>query len=293
LIAWLGVIGTVLGIVGFLISDLPRLLGGEATPAPDHNVSGTLAVLEREKFLAELQLTQIALDDQRAANQSTQAALDQQQVSFQATLDAAAAEQANLVATSNAVAALTATADAANAQATQAAQDATATANFLAQLTPTNTPVPTATPLPPPATGHRSIEVADVGVSDGSLLFAMRTAQPIPDEPQAGLAYIWALDTDRDPETGLALEDIGVDKRVTVTFESGAWLGTVGIVQADGTLGETFRFLDIEINGTNLIVRLDPDELGLPLSFDWAARVEAGGQVFSPFPESGHLTLES
>jgi hypothetical protein len=250
-------------------------------------------MLEREKLLAELQLTQIALEDQQAANQSTQAALDQQQGNFQATLDTAAAEQANLVATSNAVAALTATADAANAQATLAAQDATATANFLAQLTPTNTPVPTATPLPPPATGHRSLQVADVGISDGSLLFALRAAQPIPGEPQAELAYIWALDTDRDPETGLPLEDIGVDKQVAVTFESGAWLGTVAIVQADGTLGETFRFLDIDINGPNLIVSLNPDELGLPLSFDWAARVESAGQVYSPFPESGHLTLES
>ena len=32
-------------------------------------------------------------------------------------------------------------------------------------------------------------------------------------------------------------------------------------------------------------------ELGLPTAFDWTARVEVGGEVYSPFPESGHLSL--
>jgi hypothetical protein len=255
-------------------------------------VAATLIALDRERLQAEFQLTQIALENQQAANQNTQAAIDRQQADFQATLDAAEAEQADLVATSNAIAALTATADAADAQATGVAQNATATANFLAQLTPTNTPVPTATPQPAVVTDHRSIEVADVGLRGGNLLFAMRVGQSIPDEPQEGLAYIWALDTDRDAETGLTVEDIGVDKRVIVTYTEGAWLGTVGIVQPDGTLGETFRFLDIEINGPNLVATLNPDELGLPTSFDWSARVELGEQTFSPFyPEGGHESL--
>lgn len=292
-LAWLGVVATILSIVGFFVSDLPALLGGNAKPGSEQDVSGTLVALEREKLQAEFQLTQIALENQQAANQSTQAAIDQQRANLQATLDEVEAGQADLVATSNAIAALTATADAADAQATEAAQNATATANFLAQLTPTGTPIPTATPPPAVVIDHRSIEVADVGLRGGNLLFAMRVGQPIPDEPQEGLSYIWALDTDRDPETGLALEDIGVDKRVVVTYAEGAWLGTVGIVQPDGTLGETFRFLDIEINGPNLVATLNPDELGLPTSFDWSARVELGDQTFSPFfPESGHASLE-
>lgn len=291
ILAWLGVIGTILGIIGFVVSDLPALTGGDSDLS-NADIANTLVALEGEKLRAELQLTQFALEEQQSANQATQQAIAQEQANLQATLDVAGTQQAGVVATSNARAALTATADAANAQATEVSQNATATANFLAQLTPTPTLIPTDTPPPAPVGDYRSIQVADVSVSGGSLIFAMRVAQPIPDQPPDGLAYIWSLDTDRNPETGLPLADIGVDKRVVVGFDDGAWLGTVGIVQPDGTLGETFRFLDIEVNGPNLFAALDPVELGLPGAFDWSARVELGDDVFSPFPETGHASLE-
>lgn len=292
-LAWLGVVGTVLGILGFFVSDLPALLGRDAAAGGGEDVSSTLVALQREKLEAEIQLTQFALQEQQAANQSTQEAVAQQQAALQATFGAAETQQANAIATSNAVAALTSTADAANAQATQVAEDATATANALAQLEPTSTPLPTATPAPEVVADHRSIEVADVVLRGGDLVFAMRVGQPIPDAPPEGLSYIWAVDTDRDPETGLKVEDIGVDKRVIVAFTDGLPLGLVGIVQEDGTLGETFRFSDIEVNGPNLVATVNSGELALPTTFDWSARVELGDTTYSPFfPATGHQTLQ-
>jgi hypothetical protein len=292
ILAWLGVIGTILGIIGFFISDLPGLFGNQPEGLSEEQIIATLVALQDDKERAELQLTQIALENLRAANQATQQAINQQQADFQATLDAIQAEQEAVVATGNAVAAMTATADAANAAATQVAQDITATADFLAQITPTVTPTPTPTPTPEPVVDHRSLVAAAVQpTGEGTLQFAVQAAQPIPEEPQEGLAYVWSLDTDRDPETGLELQDIGVDVRLAVRFKDGAWIGRATVIQPDGTPGETFLFLDVTLDGALLVATLDPVELGLPLSFDWIARAELGGEAYSFWPADGHNTL--
>jgi hypothetical protein len=251
--------------------------------------------LEHEKFEAETQLTRIAVENLQAANQSTQQALDQQQANLQATLDAAEAQQADAIATSNAIAAMTSTADAANAQATQQAEALTATANFLAQLTPTSTPLPTATPIPEVVADHRSIQDASVTQSGGALVFHMRVGHPIPETPEEGLAYIWALDTDLNPETGISLEDIGVDQWVKVTYTEGQPLGSVVNIGEDGTPGEQpQRFLDIDTSDNNLSVTIvNPGKMGLPTVFYWSARVELGDQTFTPFyPPSSHETFQ-
>lgn len=288
IIAILGLISTVFGIIGVGLVDL---LGGDDV-ATESEIVTTLIALERDKLSAEFQLTGFALEAQQAANVSTQQAVAEQGAIIQATVNAAQAEQDALLATQNAVSAQTATVDAANAIATQVALDAEATANFLAQLTPTPTITPTATPPPAIVGDHRLIDRALVGFSDKELLFVVRTAQPIPKEPQEGLSYVWALDTDHDSETGVKLEDIGVDSRVTVTFAEGAWLGEVVSVKQDGTLGETFFFFEIDVDGPNLVATLDPKKLGLESTFDWIARVQIGEQTFQPFfPDSGHATL--
>lgn len=293
-LAWLGVIGTILGILGFFISDLPTLFGGEAATPSSSDVVNTLVALERAKVDAEFQLTQIALDHLQAANQSTQQAIAQQQANVQATIDAAETQQADAIATSNAISAMTSTVDAANALGTQQAESMTATANALAQLAPTSTPTPTVTPAPEFVADHRSIQSASVSPGNGGLVFEMRVGHPIPDAPEEGLTYIWALDTDLNAETGAPLEDIGVDARVLVTFTGGVPLGSVVTVAEDGTTGEPLRFSDINSSGNNLGATLaNAAELGLPTTFFWSARVEVGDQTFQPFfPATGHETFQ-
>ncbi|GAB4481384.1 MAG: hypothetical protein Kow00124_29100 [Anaerolineae bacterium] len=309
ILAWLGVIGTVLGIVGFFVSDLPGLFGGRGQGLSEEQVIATLAALQEGKQAAELQLTRIALDQLSAANQATQQAVAQQEAAIQGTLAAVRAEQDSFVATRNAIAALTATRAAQDATATaaadviatataQAAQDATATANWVAQITPTPTPTPTSAPTPTPTptpelvSDHRLLAAADVSIGrDGLLVFSVRTAQPIPNLPADGLSYVWSLDTDRSPATGLALQDIGVDVRVAARFENGAWVGTVTTVGPEGPTGDPFLFLDISVSGTNLSATLDPAEVGLPTTFDWVARAELAGAAYSFMPVEGHATL--
>ena len=65
-LAWLGVIGTILGILGFFISDLPSVFGIDTTPPSGSDIAATVIALERDKLQAEFQLTQIALDNQQA-----------------------------------------------------------------------------------------------------------------------------------------------------------------------------------------------------------------------------------
>lgn len=311
ILAWLGVIGTILGIVGFFISDLPGIFGNEPQGLSEDDIVATIVALQDDKERAELQLTQIALDDRQAANQATEQAISQHQANIEATFAAIQVQQDAVVATQNAFAAQTATVEAANVIATanadatgtvaaQIAQDETATAVALAQITPTatitptNTPQPTATDTPAPVVDHRSLLGADIGTSEnGRLLFSVQTAQPIPETPQNGLAYIWSLDTDRDPETGLTLQDIGVDVRVSALFDEGAWIGTVRTVKEDGTFGEPFYFLTIEIEDSTLEAILSPADVGLPAVFDWVARAELGSQAYSFFPTSSHVTFGS
>ena len=94
ILAWLGVIGTLLGIIGFFVSDLPGLLGGNQNQGlSEQDIVSTLSALQDDKERAELQLTAIAVANQQAANLSTQQAIAQQQAEFQATVDAIRAEQ--------------------------------------------------------------------------------------------------------------------------------------------------------------------------------------------------------
>jgi hypothetical protein len=291
ILAWLGVIGTLLGILGFFISDLPSLLGGNQGLS-DQDIVATLAALQDGKEQAELQLTQIAVVNAQSANQMTQQALNQQVADFQATLDAAQAKQDEFVATQNAISAMTATVEAINATATQVSLDAAATQAALAQIVPTDTPMPTATEVPPPVADYRSLLGANVDpIAGGQIQFLVQAVAPIPDPPPSDLAYVWLLDTDQDPATGQQVQDIGADKRVSVRVDSGIWVGTVRSVKQDGTLGEPLLFVDITVDGAAVTANLDPSQVGLPAAFDWVVRTEVGGQSFSLWPTIGHDTF--
>src|SRR5574341_494580 len=140
IMALLGGLATLLGIIGFFLIALPSILGrrgaeqreaAEATAAAERQEAlfATLAYLQSQSSDAALQLTQIAVAEQQAANEQTQQAVAAQQAAVQATLSAIQGAQDVVLATNNAIAAATQTADAANAAATQAAQDATSTAH--------------------------------------------------------------------------------------------------------------------------------------------------------------------
>lgn len=297
-LAILTVIATITGILGFLIGDL-GLLGRAQTSVSDASTEGTLVALQQARIDLEIQLTQIALNDQVAANVASQTALAQQAGSLGATLGAVGTQQAAVIATSNAAAAMTATANAIqegqDAIATQQAVDATATALFMEQITPTATPTYTPTPLPPPtaapevAGDHRSVIAADVfQADDGELHFTIRTAVAVPEPPPDGLAYRWGLDTDYDPATGMAQNDIGVDMTVRVYYLDGAWLGTVRRLNAQGEETDTFRFAGVSVSGQDVVARLLPAEVGLPTSFNWVAQALMRDETYSPVPETGH-----
>jgi hypothetical protein len=304
LVAWLGVIGTILGIVGFFISDLPGFTGTDDPGLSEESIMATFAALQGEKDQAYLQLTQIALANQQAANEATQQALAQQEANFQGTLAAIRAEQDAFLATRNAIAAASATADAANLAATAAADAAnatatqdvlnvTATAAFIAQITPTPTETPTLVPTPEPVNDYRALTGADVRLNNqGMLEFSAQTADVIPNEPPETLSYIWVLDTDQSAATGQEFQGLGIDMQVTVRYENGAWLGTVRRVQSDGTLGDPFLFFpDVNANGPNLTAGVSAAEMGLASLADWIARSELDGEMVSFYPLEGHGTF--
>jgi len=286
------VIGTILGIAGFFISDLPGLMGGSQGLSEDDMVA-TLAAMQDDKERAELQLTQIALADAQSANLQTQQALDQMQATSQAILGTAQAVQEEFVATQNAISGMTATVDALNATATQVALDAAATQAALAQITPTFTPPPTATAVPVAVTDYRTLFNAEIRPLGGDRLkFSAQTLQPVPDNPPDGLAYVWFLDTDQNAETGQTIRDIGADARVAVKFDQDAWIGTARSLQQDGTFGTPFLLSDVAVNGSNVTAEIAQSEFSLPAVLDWVIRVEAGEQTFDLWPlGEGHFTL--
>lgn len=311
IIAWVGIIGTILGIIGFFISDLPGLFRHEPEGLTEEQIVATLVALQNDKQQAELQLTRIALENIQAANQSTQQAIDRQLADSEATLHAVQEVQAAFIATQNAIAALTATSEAAqaamtatatalNATETQAAMNATATADFLAQITPTPTqtltptPLPTATPTPAPVVDFRSLLAADVRLDDdGMLLFAVQAAQDIPEQPPNGLAYVWLVDTDRSPDTGYPVQDIGAEMRIAVRFDENSWIGRVSSLDEEEQRGDPLFFLanNILIDGAILAASISPADFGLPTTFDWVVRAELEGETYSLLPEIGHNTL--
>jgi hypothetical protein len=160
----------------------------------------------------------------------------------------------------------------------------------LAQITPTPTPSPTVTPTPAPVADYRSLVGASIGPSDqGRLEFVVQTEAAIPENPPDGLMYVWSLDTDRSAETGLGVNDIGVDLRVAARYEDETWVGSVRSVAEDGTLAEPSYFLSIEPQGDRLVATLSPQELSIPPFFNWVARTELGGEAYSFLPEDGHF----
>jgi len=282
----IGVISGIMGIVGFF--------GVSAAPTrglTDEQIVATLSALSSAKDRAELQLTQYAVQEQAAANEGTRSAIDALQANLQATVAAGEAQQEAFVATQNYFSGLTATADTINAAATQSALDAGATQAAIAQVTQTPTPLPTATPPPAFVIDYRSLTGADVRLSGKGVEFSVQTAENIPDAPQ-GVSYVWLLDTDRNPATGQPVQDIGVDLRVAIRFDNGAWIGTVRTIADDGSQGDPLFFVNIKTNGPNASAELDADQLGLPASFDWLARSEGETEVYPFFPDAGHVTLQ-
>ncbi|MBN1311842.1 MAG: hypothetical protein JXB30_10510 [Anaerolineae bacterium] len=292
IVGWLGVIGTILGIFGFFISDLPGLMGG-SQGLSEENIVATLAAMQSDKERAELQLTQIALADAQAANLLTQQWLGEQQATSQSILSTAQAAKDEFVATQNAISGMTATADALNATATQVALDAAATQAALAQITPTFTPMPTATAVPVAVTDYRTLFNADIRLVGGDRLkFSAQTLQSVPDNPPDGLAYVWFLDTDQNAETGQTIRDIGADARVAVKFDQDTWTGTARSLQQDGTFGQQFLLSDVSVSGPNVMAEIAQSEFELPAVLDWVIRVEIGEQTFDLWPlGEGHFTL--
>lgn len=305
-LGFLGIVSTILGIISFFVGDL----SGRSQGLSEQQIVATLAAMQEGRQQAELQLTQIAVDNERAANQQTQAANQIELQNVQATLNAFQAEQQAFVSTQNALAAASATADALivaatdqaatqQAVATQQALDLTATQAWLDQITPTPTdlptptPPPTITPTPEPVVDYRALIGATVEQALGrQILFTVQTSQPIPETPPEGLSYVFSLDVDSDPTTGLALNDIGVDRRVLLRYTDGGWGGVVRAVAADGTLGEPFVFAEIRVIGDRAAALVNPRDVGLPDAFYWVVRAELGGETYSLLPQTGHFTYD-
>lgn len=282
---FIGLVGTIVGIITFFLFDLPSLFRpDEPEGLTEAQVFSTIVALQNQAQSAELQLTQIAVNQQTANNQATADAFSAQQAALQSTLDYIGTQQANAVATNNAIIEQTATAE---FLATQQSLDATATAQAIAQITPTATSEPTATPAPAVAVDYRSIFDAAVALTaDGRLVFTLTAAQPIPSTED--LAYTWMIDEDGNAATGLSTSDIGADLRVGVRFESGQWFGRVARYNEDGSISNPLLFVDVRADGASILAELDPVEMGVPLRFDWVVRAEQGEQVFSGFPAAGH-----
>jgi hypothetical protein len=303
IVAWLGTIATLLGIVSFFILDLPNIIGGgDSDNLSSEHIIATMAALQQEKQDAQFQLTQIAVQNAQAANLATQQWLATQAAQYEAELANIHATQDTFASTQNAISAANSTNAAATATqdavGTQSVLDVTATAAFIAQITPTPTDLPTATPqptdtpVPPPVDDYHSINGADVrSNNEGMVEFAIEVAQPIPDPPPGDLAYVWLIDKDRNPATGLSVQDMGADVVISAEVENGAWVGTFRTVQEDGTLSDPLFISDISASGPRLSLVLNPAHFDLPTFFDWVVRAEANSVGYSLFPAEGHLTL--
>ncbi|NDJ35463.1 MAG: hypothetical protein GYB64_12420 [Chloroflexi bacterium] len=280
IVFWIGVISGILGIIGFLIADLPALFGGN---------NESLADLQATLNAAQAELTQIALEDQAAANQATQEALAATQAAL-ATQEAGAVEGlGNLEATRNAEIALTNTQQAVEAAAATQAAAATATANAAANITPTPTLTPTLTPTPVPVTDYRDIVDAGISVIEGDLAFTVQTAAPIPSAP--AVIYVWSLDLDATAETGYMVQSVGAEARLTLRYDTDldAWIAEGATVAEDGTANVRFEAFKVQDEENTITVRVDAEDISqfLQGGFAWVVRAEESGQAFSFFPEQG------
>src|SRR5574341_846489 len=98
-LAWLGVLGTITGLIAFIFGgNLPDLLGLTTPELSQEELLGTLIALQSDRTDAELQLTQIAIANLDVANQSTAQALAQIEANLQATLTAAASDVESVLA---------------------------------------------------------------------------------------------------------------------------------------------------------------------------------------------------
>lgn len=295
-LAWLGIIGTILGVITGIISLIQfgqQAISGPPTSSADQgHVFETLAALQVASDRQGLQLTQYALQGQQAANESTSNAINAQSANVQGTMGALQAQQDAVVATQHANALLEAASQAAAATATQSYLDAGATNAALSQIAPTATALPSVTPTPAPVADYRSLTGASIQIQpDGRLAFSVQTAQDIPAQPPTGVAYVWMLDTDHNPATGLPVQDVGVDMRITVRFANGAWLGTVNSVLVDGSLGPESVFTDVVVAGNSLTATLDPTQFSLQPSFDWMAQAQSDQETYPLLPATSHFTL--
>jgi hypothetical protein len=290
--AWLGVIATLIGIIAGIISISQAIQPKPSASLSDQSIAATMGALQSAKDHAELQLTAYSLAELQSANQSTANAINAVQAQFQATLSAVNAQQDAFVGTQNAYAGLTATGDTVNAAATQVALNAAMTQAAIAQVSPTATPLPTATPTPAPVADYRSLAGAEIGRSGNKrMVFFVQTTQPIPDQPPAGLEYAWLLDTDTNPSTGLPVQDIGIDERVTARYDNGGWVGTLRSVASDGSEGQVFLFTDIRVTNDGLQAELDPTDFSLPSVFDWVVRAQSDRENYALLPANGHFSL--
>lgn len=297
ILAWLGIIGTILGVITGIISLIQfgqQAISGPPTSSADQqHVYETLAAVQVANAQLGVQLTQYALAGQQSANDATAKANNALVANVQGTMGALQAQQDALIATANANSALEAASQAAAATATQTYLDAGATNAALSQIAPTATELPTSTPVPAPVADYRSLTGAAIQLQpDGRISFSVQTAQDIPAAPPTGVAYVWMLDTDHNPTTGLPVQDIGVDMKVTVRFANGAWLGSVRAVLVDGSEGSELVFTDIQTAANGLSATLDPAQFALQASFDWVAQSQSDQETYPLLPATSHFTLQ-
>lgn len=298
-LAFLGIIGTILGVITGVIALVQfgqGILNPAASPADQGHVYETLAALQVASDRQSLQLTQFFLEGQNAANQGTSNAVAAQAANVQGTLSAYQAQQDAVVGTQNAIVGQTATSQAAEqaaaGTATQNYLDTGATNAALSQIAPTNTPQPTPTDTPAPVADYRSLTNASAASQpDGHISLSVQAAQDIPPQAPTGLAYVWMLDTDHNPATGLAVQDIGVDLKITARFDNGAWLGTVSAILVDGSEGPGQVFTDVTVAGNTLTVTIDPSQYNIQPSFDWLSRAQSDQETYPLIPASGHLSF--
>jgi len=135
--------------------------------------------------------------------------------------------------------------------------------------------------------GHFDILEASVyTVGEQALQFQMKLQEKIPTDSPAFLEYLWMLDTDGNPNTGMRRWDIGAEYHLRMTLEPGfGWRWYVHTFE--GRIRELGTF---QITEQTLTVTVPLAYLGSPAYFDWVAStardrapdVASGSVAFRP-----------
>jgi len=116
--------------------------------------------------------------------------------------------------------------------------------------------------------GHFDILEASVyKVGKEALQFQMKLQEKAPDNSPVFFEYLWMLDTDGDPSTGMRGWDIGAEYHVRLAFEPGfGWRGNLSVFEG------RWRELDMfQITEETIAITVPLSYLSSPAYFNWIA----------------------